>query len=232
MTGAQGKAPPPDPHIKQAVASQLSWDGRIDDSDIHIGLRDGEVTLTGTVQSHAARRAALLNAWSVLGVRNVVDKLAVRRSPAGPAPGDADVKHAAGSVLLWNREIDASAVEVDVEDGVVTLSGSVDAYWKKLAAEELVADLDGVAQVVDKLAVVPTRSVRDEVIAEDITRALDRSTAVDAGAINVSVERGVVTLAGDVGDWTALRSARDCATYARGVTDVRNNIVVRAERAG
>ena len=54
-----------DEQIKKAVVDMLYWDSRVDASDIHVEVTDGEVTLRGTVPSYATKEAALFDAWKI-----------------------------------------------------------------------------------------------------------------------------------------------------------------------
>ena len=126
MPRPQPQRPPKDTQIKDAIVAQLRWDGRIDDSRLRVSVRRGRVTLSGTTQSYSARRAALLNAWSVLGVTDVVDGMKVRRTSRRGI--DKDLQASVTGALVWNAEVDSSDLQVAVTNGSVTLTGSVDAY--------------------------------------------------------------------------------------------------------
>jgi osmotically-inducible protein OsmY len=120
-------------------------------------------------------------------------------------------------------------VEVSVDSGVVTLTGSVDAFWKKTLAEEISQSL-GVVRVVNKLSVVPGMDMNDEKIAGDIVNAIDRNLHVDAGSVNVKVHQGDVTLSGKVPNWMGYRSAYEAALFTRGVREVdSSNLVIASE---
>jgi osmotically-inducible protein OsmY len=212
--------------IKKNVVDQLYWDVRVDASDVEVSVDDGTVTLTGKVPSYSASQAATTTVWSVDGVTAVENNLNIEAPSAVDLPSDSDIQSNIESMLLWNSEIDSTIVDVRVENGIVTLEGTIDAYWKKVRAEEL-SDVTGVLSVVNKLGVVPTEDVVDEDIAQDVTDALERSISVNVDDITVKVKDSKVTLTGVVPSWTAFRAAEDSAFYTLGVTEVDNRLTIQ-----
>ena len=89
------------------------------------------------------------------------------------------------------------------------------------------ADLRGVIYVKNELAVVPSAEISDEIIAEDVVDALERSVLVNAEAVDVSVNRGTVTLEGSVPSAAARMAAFRVASRTAGVLFVQNNLMVR-----
>jgi osmotically-inducible protein OsmY len=211
--------------IKKDVVDQLYWDSRVDASNVEVEVEDGEVALTGEVPSYSSRQAATSTVWSVDGVTAVANQLQVQYPSAIEFPSDGDVRSNIESILLWNTDIDSSEIDVMVEDHIVTLEGTVDTYWKKIRTEEL-ADVTGVFDVVNKLAVVPTEDYVDEDIATDVTDALARNLHISVDDVTVKVKDGEVTLTGTVSNWTAYRSAEDSAFYTLGVRDVDNRLTI------
>jgi alpha-amylase/alpha-mannosidase (GH57 family) len=109
----------------------------------------------------------------------------------------------------------------------VALRGSVNAYWKKLRAEEVTATLAGVRGVTNELSVVPTNAYEDRLIADSIVAALDRNVYVDVESVDVRVNGGVVTLSGSVSSLPAFRAAQETCERTVGVIAVNNELVIR-----
>ncbi|MBD3366329.1 BON domain-containing protein [candidate division WWE3 bacterium] len=213
--------------ILNDIKDQLVWDTQVISSDVNVLVTgDGAVTLSGTVPSFSAKRAAETDAWSVWGVTSVENNLTVKYPTVVTIPSDEEVKSNIENVLLWNSAIDSTDVEVFVEAGIVTLEGTVDSFWKKLRAEELASDVVGVLSVENLLAVVPTESYIDKDIATDITDSMDRKAAVNAENVTVEVENGEVTLSGTVPTFTAWSEAYDSARYTAGVVDVEDQLTI------
>jgi len=139
-------------------------------------------------------------------------------------PTDMQIKSQAENTLLWNEDIDSTNIEINVSKGIVTMTGTVDSLWKKWEAEQTVYRNFGVIFVENNLTIVPTKSIVDQDIAEDIEKALGRNFYVDAEDVSVKVDRGMVTLMGDVKSTVARTQAEDIALYTVGVMDVKNEL--------
>lgn len=217
-----------DEKIKKEVTDQLYWDHRVDAADVQIEVDDGVVTLTGNVPSFTAKDAAYDDTWFVDGVRLVINDLDVEYlTEERDMPTDEEIQHYVVEKLRWNPDLASYKIEVGVAKGWVTLEGTVDAYWKKVRARMQASEIIGVLGVTNKLAVVPTESIKDERIAEDVVAAMDRNASVNSEDINVRVTGGVVTLTGTVSSWRAKTAAFDSALYTYGVIDVVDEINVR-----
>ncbi len=212
--------------IKKDVTNHLFWDNTIDASQVRVEVTDSKVVLTGMVSSLAARRNAQSDAKMVPGVTTVDNQLVVRYPASAPAISDDELCSRARNVLQWSANISLADVRVSAAMGRISLEGAVDAYWKKLKAEQLVSELAGVLGVINSLAVVPTGDTTDKQIAEDILAALDRTGAIDISSVNVRVENGMVTLTGSVPSDTSRRHAGMIAANTIGVTGITNNLAV------
>lgn len=215
-----------DESIKKSVVDQLVSDDRLNAAHIQVTVDRGDVKLEGTVPSFGARAAATTDSWGVRGVTSVSNDLHVRFPRGYTAPTDVELMTAAREALTWSSQIDSASIQLGVDDGVVELDGTVDAYWKRIKVENLVAELRGVVEVNNRLVVVPRGTIVDTSIAAKIAAALDRSALVDAESVTVSVDRGIVTLSGQVPSWTARLAAYEAAANTLGVINVNNSIRV------
>ena len=135
--------------------------------------------------------------------------------------------------LRWEPGVKATDIGVTVKDGVVTLEGKVDSFAEKWAAEEAVKRLPGVkALAMDiEVKISGTNERTDSDIAQAAENALKWDVAVPHKQIKVSVERGFVTLDGEV-DWQFQKSAADRAVrHLKGVTGVSNCITIKPKVA-
>jgi osmotically-inducible protein OsmY len=131
--------------------------------------------------------------------------------------------------LNWEPILNASEIGVAVKNGVVTLSGIVDTYTKKMMAEKAAKKVSGVKAVALDLqvGVSPIFKKTDSEIAETVLNALRLHTAVKEDRIKVKVEDGFVTLEGDV-EWEYQRkAAKSAVENLPGVRDVLNYIIVK-----
>ncbi|MBE0446872.1 MAG: BON domain-containing protein [Actinobacteria bacterium] len=128
--------------------------------------------------------------------------------------------------LTWDVRVDARNISVGVENGVVTLNGTVDTYAQKLDASQIVSRIKGVTDVVNNLIVRPAIIRSDEEIRQDIDGALRRDVLVDETNIMVEVSNGIAILNGSVATIAEKNAAESDAWLTPGITDVINNIVV------
>ena len=123
---------------------------------------------------------------------------------------DLELKANVESELKWEPSVNAAEVGVAVKDGIVTLTGHVQSYWQKIAAERAAGRVSGVRAVVNELEIrLPTSSERtDENIARAALNALSWSVSVPADRIKVKVSKGWITLEGNV-EWQYQKAAAE-----------------------
>lgn len=131
--------------------------------------------------------------------------------------------------LAFEPRVDAAHIGVSVRNGVVTLSGHVSTYPEKFAAEEAARRVKGVTAVAQELEVhLPSdKKTDDDEIAERLVRMLRWDVLVPHERITVKVERGYVTLGGEVEWHYQSAEAEADARKLTGVKAVINDIHVR-----
>jgi osmotically-inducible protein OsmY len=142
---------------------------------------------------------------------------------------DAELQYDVMNELDWEPIIKASEIGVAVKDGIVTLSGYVDSYVKKWAAERAAARVFGVRAVAEEIQVRLPGSLNrsDEDIAGAVASVLEWNVLVPYDRIKVQVQNGRVTLNGEV-DWGYQKFAADEAVrYLMGVAWFDNQITVK-----
>jgi hyperosmotically inducible protein len=147
--------------ITSAVKSKFAADDTVKAYQIHVDTKDRVVTLTGAVETSAAKDQAVALARQTEGVRDVVDQLVVSppvaadTRPAEPPGivGDAAITSAVKAKLLADSDVSGLKIDVDTSAGVVTLDGTVGTKAEKTKAVAIARETDGVTQVVDKLRV-------------------------------------------------------------------------------
>jgi len=136
--------------------------------------------------------------------------------------------------IRWDPELKNIATDIGIatKDGVVTLSGVVDTYWKKLAAEKAAQRVHGVKVVACDIEVrIGGAGKRtDTEIAEAVLNALRWNSAVNEDKIEVKVDNGWVYLEGQVDFGHEKRYAQQCVDDLWAVRGVTNNIVVKARQ--
>ena len=132
--------------------------------------------------------------------------------------------------LQWDPSVTAREVTVSANNGIVTLRGSVPHFVEKLAAEHAAQRVGGVKAVADELEVnfMGSTDHSDEEIAQAALNAFKWNYSVP-NSVKIAVEKGWVTLSGEV-DWDYERNAaRNTASELLGVCGVTNSITIKAK---
>jgi osmotically-inducible protein OsmY len=210
-----------DQEIQTDVLVELRWDHTVQANEIGVAVKDGVVTLTGTVDSYLKKWKAEEAAHRVAGVVAVANDITVRTIGERT---DTDIAAAAVHALKWNASIPADKIQVTVDKGWITLKGEVEWQYQKEEAERAVRPLWGVKGVSNLIVVKPQASPTD--LKKKIEDALVRSAEVDADNVTVEVQGSKAILKGKVRSWAEKEEAERTTWLAPGITSVDNQIKV------
>ena len=145
---------------------------------------------------------------------------------------DIDLRKDVLAELEFDPSIDARAIGVAVENGIVVLTGHVESYAAKTNTERIVKRVHGVTGLANEVEVrLRTLAERDDVdVARSTVNALEWNVSVPKEHIKVSVTKGWVTLDGAVEWYFQRRAAEDAVTVLPGVRGVTNNITVASRQ--
>ena len=136
------------------------------------------------------------------------------------------------NAIKWEPLLHAAEIGVTAKDGIITLTGTVDSYNKKMEAENATKNVMGVKVVVEKIDVkFHTSFIKkdDNDIASEILNAYKWNWQVPNDKVKVRVENGWVTLEGEL-TWNYQKTAaKDAVSRLMGVTGVANNITIKSE---
>jgi len=212
-----------DTELQQAVLAELNWDPAITAAHIGVAADAGIVTLTGHVdtfdQKHSAERAA----GRVKGVKGIAQEIEVQL-PFDKKRTDDEIAAAVIDRLAWDVSVPSDTIQVAVDAGWVTLTGQVNWYYQKEAAEDNVRKLFGVIGVSNQIVI--KAQVDASNISDAIAHALHRTWFFEPKAIKVSAVNGKVTLTGNVQSYRDWDVATSIAWSAPGTTAVQNDIVI------
>jgi osmotically-inducible protein OsmY len=133
--------------------------------------------------------------------------------------------------LKWDTGVDDAQISVEVDDGVVILTGCVDSHAKRIAAEQAAHRVVGIFDVVDEIKVQPPHALgrTDREIAHAVRRALDVGVSISGKPIETTVSKGWVTLRGEVDYWLQGEDAERAVLQVPGVLGVVNELSVRPQ---
>ena len=139
---------------------------------------------------------------------------------------DKQLQKSVSAALDWAPDVNSAHIGVTAKDGVVTLSGHVQHYAEKVAADRSASRVKGVRAIAQEVEVRYSGHDRpdDETIAEKALNTLSWNTMLPTGRVLVKVDHGWVTLSGEV-DWQYQRALAEQAVHRlHGVTGITNQI--------
>jgi osmotically-inducible protein OsmY len=213
-----------DAAITADVLAELTWDPAVTVADLDITTSDGYVTLSGTTATYSSKDAAEDAAYRVLGVRGVTNNIIVDPTALG-IRADADIAADVRTMLALDTLVPLDRLGVSVANGIVTLTGNLDYYYQREAAEDDAGEIAGVLGINDLITVTPPVAIAVDV-ADNIAQAFARNAELADDNVTVTVDGGTVTLGGTVTSWSEFDEAEDAAWRAPGVNAVVNNILV------
>lgn len=211
--------------LRQDVLDELEFEPSVNAAHIGVVVDKEVVTLSGHVASYAEKMAAVAAARRIKGVRGIADEIEVRYS-SDKKTSDDEIAKRTIEILGWDTVVPSGSIQVMVRDGWVTLTGNVDWYYQKKAAEKDVRKLSGVRGVI-----INNIDIKPRVKAEDIKRkiedALKRHAKVEAKAIRVTVrDNDKVLLEGKVDNWDERYAVENAAWSAPGVRSVEDRLAI------
>lgn len=212
-----------DRQLQEDILDELDWEPSVNASRIGVEVSQGVATLSGHVDSFTQKWAAERAAQRVAGIKSVAMDIDVVL-PGPHQRDDTEIARAAADAIGWNASIPKDTVKLVVEDGWVTLSGDVEWAFIRNAAEASVRHLYGVKGVVNKIGIRPR--IEPHGVKTKIEAALYRRAHLDATALTVGVDKGTVTLTGEVDSLAERNTVEWAAWSAPGVKKVVDNLVV------
>jgi osmotically-inducible protein OsmY len=228
-----------DLQIASDVKARLQWDIWINGELISSAVKDGKVTLTGTVGGALSKSRAFEDAW-VSGVMSVDDSsMQVKpsihdgdqRQLKYAMRADSEIKQAVQAALGLDPRVAAFSPDVNVESGIVILGGTVGNLKAKASAEQDVRNTAGVLGIENLLKVRPNSQSTDTEMKEQMKAVLLWDPLLDSSTINLAVVDHVAYLSGSVTSNYQKGEAQDVASRTKGVVSVLNHLKVEPEFA-
>lgn len=213
-----------DAQLLADVRAELEWNASVNDRNIVVGVKDGIVTLAGSVDNYSNKWSAERITKNVAGVRAVANDLEVTLD-ATAKRSDGEIAAAAVQALQSNVAVPAEHIKVVVHNGWITLEGKVGKWYQKKAAEQAVRHLWGVVGFTNDIEIRPTVQLGD--VKGRIRSSFKRHADLDADKVKVELTDDGVILTGEVSSWQERENAEVAAWSAQGVSRVQNMLSVR-----
>lgn len=213
--------------LQKDVQNAIKWEPLLHAAEIGVSVKDGVVTLTGSVDSYAKKSEAENATKNIAGVKVVVENIDVKFHSSYAKKDDNDVANEILNAYKWNMEVPNDKIKVKVEKGFVTLDGEVSWNFQKNAAKHAVSKLMGVTGVLNNITI--KSASKDKVEKDNIVDALNRNWSLREQDIKVEVSNHKVTLVGKVDSWYQKDEAARMAWNAEGVWTVDNKLEVEFE---
>jgi osmotically-inducible protein OsmY len=212
-----------DADLQKDVLAELEFEPGVNVENIGVSVKEGIVTLNGSVGSYAEKLAAARAAKRIAGVSGLAEDIMVKL-PDSSRLIDRNIAAAAVAAIEWTSTAPEDTIKITVRDGWLSLEGAVEGWHQKNAAEEAVRNLAGVKGVTNLIDIKPKVASVD--IKGAINAAFERHALLDAQKIQVETNGGNLLLRGHVRSFIEREEAERAAWAAEGVTHVENRIVL------
>jgi osmotically-inducible protein OsmY len=239
VTSTSVRASSTDSRIESSAAKSYVFKTYLKDDSITTESKDGVVTLTGTVADANHKSLAQDTVAGLPGVISVDNQLLVKgEQPAEHS--DTWISWKVKSALLFHRNVSATGTDVDVKDGIVTLTGQASSLAQRDLTTEYAKDVDNVKGVKNDMTIAQTPATPDATISDKIDDAsitaevkssLLSHSSTSAMRTTVSTTDGVVTVGGVAKNEAEKSLVTKLATDINGVTSVINNMTIEVVAA-
>jgi osmotically-inducible protein OsmY len=213
-----------DEQLIAEIKEELGTEPKVDGASVAVAASKGRVVLRGTVGSPREKIAAGRAAARVSGVLSVDNALRVRPL-TGVLREDAELRADVLQALLLDADV-PETVDVRVEDGVVTLTGTTEWQDQREEAQIVAGNIVGALDVVNEIELTaPARPDPGDVKGR-IARSFRRNAALDAERLQVQMSNGEVTISGRVRSLAEHDDALAAAWATPGVKYVIDRITV------
>lgn len=215
-----------DDEIQRDVQDELGWEPVLKVAEIGVSVKNGIVTLSGTVDAYSKKLAAEKAAKRVLGVKAVAEDIEVKLSKTD-AKNDTQIAEEVSNALAWHSMVKQNKLKIKVENGWVTLEGDTEWEFQKNAAASAVGNLSCVRGINNFIKVHPKETLPSDV-KRLINQAFHRSATIDAANIVIEVIGDKVVLKGTVRSLAEKEDAANAVWMAPGINYVENKLEVKS----
>jgi len=210
--------------LEREIMQRLTWDDRIDETQIKVIISNRTATLKGCVSTYPEKILAEIETQFIPEIESVVNEIEIKFPESYGRIEDKEVEEAVFCLLNANSEIATDNIKVSIENGKVELQGNVNSYWKKDKIRKIASQVKGVISVSDKIKVVPEEETKDSEIRESIITLMNKSVHIDADKVQLEVINGIVKLSGILPSMSMYNAVMKLVKSTKGVIEIRNDL--------
>jgi osmotically-inducible protein OsmY len=212
-----------DLEIQNDVITELMHDPYIHASQIGVEVSNGVVTLSGHVESYYEKWKAENTTKKVKGVNALAQEIKVTL-PGTSSRSDSEIAQQIQSLISWSNLDPDNHIKAKVEEGFITLNGTVESHSQKELFQQLISNLIGITGICNLIEIEPKLSV--PLVKKDITESFRRNAIDEANNLDIVIHHNIVTLSGKVHSWSERNSAINAAWAIPSVKNVIDKILI------
>jgi len=210
--------------LEREIMQRLTWDDRIDETQIKVIISNRTATLKGCVSTYPEKILAEIETQFIPEIESVVNEIEIKFPESYGRIEDKEVEEAVFCLLNANSEIDSDDIKVSIENGKVQLQGKVNSYWKKDKIKKMASQVKGVVSVSDSITVFPEEETSDIEIKETLITAMSNSVHIDVDKVKLEVSNGLVELSGILPSMSMYNAVIKFVKSTRGVIEIKDNL--------
>lgn len=187
-----------DKEITDAIINQFISGKGVSSHLIDVETIDGIVTLKGSTDNILGKESAAEIAKMIKGVRGIINEIVVNT----PDIADIKLQDDISKALIIDPATDYYEIDVEVKDGIVYLSGTVQSWQEKELSEKIAKSVKGVRGINNKITIQYEKNRPDYEMLQDVKQSMRWDVRVDDDLIDVTVVNAQAILSGSVGSAT------------------------------
>jgi len=211
--------------LQKDVQDAIKWDPLLKSAEISVGAKDGLITLSGIVKSYPDKLQAETIAKSVCGVKAIVEHITVNTGNHDGISDEEIAKDILAALKLIG--VHSDHIQVQVEEGHVTLDGEVQYNFQKEASGNAAGNVKGIKILTNNISV--KAETNNDLERKVVEHALLRYSSTADQNIRVKVSGNTITLNGAVYSFYQKEEAAKIAWNAPGVLMVNNELVIESD---
>jgi len=225
-----------DTAITAKVKAAILAEPNLKSLQINVETDNGNVTLSGSVDSQEQLTRVQQLISSLAGVKGISNNLVVKSTNTATnnteeAASDTSITTKVKAALLAEPNLKSRNIKVETNNGIVTLSGDLDSQEHIDKAQEITKPIAGVQDVKNNLNVANKKSgevLGDTSITAKVKAAILAEPNLKSLQINVETDHGTVTLSGSVDSKAQLKRVKEITSATAGVKHIKDNLVVKS----